>query len=426
MVRSACFLLQIFFPFLPFNFSIFKFKRKSTVKKDHFLCCLLCLCAILLGSSVNARVPGMYGAEGWAASTGGGRGGTIIRVTNLNASGAGSLSDAIKKTGARIIVFEVGGVINLNGTTLNITRPYVTVAGQTAPSPGITLINGKVDVSTHDVILQHIMIRPGASGHDTGWEPDGLSTVSGHYVVIDHCSFSWAVDENCSASGSRFTGETVDEWRMNTSHDVTMSNNIIAEGLAYATHSKGLHSMGSLIHDNVTNVAVLRNLYSCNNARNPLFKAGAAGVVVNNYIYNPGSSGVRYALAKSEWEGHTIVRGKMSVIGNIMQLGPSSKRIAFMQATNSPCSIYMSDNIAKDTLGNDLQQYYGDATNIAEERPIWNDNITVMDAASTKEYVLNHAGARPWDRDAVDTRIINDARNGTGAIINYETEVQIP
>lgn len=397
--------------------------KQNPVKRNQILHYAFGILVLFSFSLASAQNTAMYGAEGWAATTFGGKGGTIIRVTNLNASGTGSFADALKKSGTRIVVFEVGGVINLNGGNINITQPHLTVAGQTAPSPGITLINGKLNISTHDVILQHISIRPGASGHETGWEPDGLSTVAGYNVIIDHCSFSWAVDENCSASGDRFNGANVEEWRMHTSHDVTLSNNIIAEGLAYATHSKGLHSMGSLIHDNVTNVAILRNLYSCNNARNPLFKAGAMGVVVNNYIYNPGSSGVRYGFVASEWDGHDIVKAKISVVGNSMQLGPSSKVIPFMQATNSPCFLYMNNNIAKNAMGNDLQQYLGDASNLVSEKPIWNDNITVMKATDTKEYVLNHAGARPWDRDAIDARIVTDARNRTGSIINFETEV---
>ena len=209
--------------------------------------------------------------QGWAAITQGGRGGQILRVTNLNAQGAGSLAEAIATSGPRIIVFEVGGVIDLQGASLSIENPYVTIAGQTAPSPGITIIDGPLSIKTHDVILQHIRVRPGASRHVTGWEPDGISTTSAYNVIIDHCSVSWAVDENCSASGPRFDGATPDEWRANTSHAITMSNNIIAEGLSNATHTKGEHSKGSLIHDNVTEGAILKNFYASNQVRNPLF-----------------------------------------------------------------------------------------------------------------------------------------------------------
>ncbi|MCF8359354.1 MAG: hypothetical protein K9H26_11380 [Prolixibacteraceae bacterium] len=365
----------------------------------------------------------VYGGEGWGAETDGGKGGEIIRVTNLNASGTGSFSAAVKATGKRIVVFEVGGVINLHGTTITIENPFVTIAGQTAPSPGITFINGSVYIRTHDVILQHIIMRPGSEGHETGWEPDGLSTVGAHRVIIDHCSFSWAVDENCSVSGDRFNGDTPDEWRANTSHDVTISNNIIAEALSHATHDKGQHSMGSLIHDNATNIAVIKNLYASNNARNPLFKGGTMGVVVNNYIYNPGNSAIRYSVVYSEWSGHDVITGKMAVVGNVMEQGPDTDDIPLMRATNSPCQLYLSDNIATGRNGNPVAEYVGDPEYLVSSLPIWHNSIEVLDPADVKNHVLNSSGARPWDRDAIDARIVSEVTNKTSRIIDRETEV---
>jgi hypothetical protein len=93
--------------------------------------------------------------------TRGGQGGTILRVTTLAPSGAGSLAQALRQADPRIVVFEVGGVIDLGGETLKITEPFLSVAGQTAPSPGIKLIRGSLVIATHDVILQHLRIRPG-------------------------------------------------------------------------------------------------------------------------------------------------------------------------------------------------------------------------------------------------------------------------
>src|SRR5689334_13140394 len=101
------------------------------------------------------------GALGWAKTTAGGRGGAIIRVTNLNTDGPGSFKAAVDAKGPRIVVFEVGGVIDLAGKTLTIREPFLTVAGQTAPSPGITLIRGGIDLATHDAIFQHIRVRVG-------------------------------------------------------------------------------------------------------------------------------------------------------------------------------------------------------------------------------------------------------------------------
>ena len=180
---------------------------------------------------VEAGLPAFPGAQGWAAKTVGGRGGRIIRVTNLNGEGPGSLRAAIEAEGPRIVVFEVGGVIDLDRKTLKLVNPYITIAGQTAPSPGVTLIRGGMDIGGHDVIVQHIRIRPGSAGQEwmSGWDEDGIATQAAYNVIIDHCSLEWATDENLSASGPRFTGATPEEWRAGTSHDITFSINLIAE-----------------------------------------------------------------------------------------------------------------------------------------------------------------------------------------------------
>ncbi len=94
------------------------------------------------------------------------------------------------------------------------------------------------------------------------------------------------------------------EWREAASHNITFSNNIIAESLAVATHAKGEHSKGSLIHDNATNILIVGNLYAHNMERNPLFKGGVHGVVVNNLIYNPGWKALHYNLMANEWAGY--------------------------------------------------------------------------------------------------------------------------
>ena len=170
-------------------------------------------------------------------ATKGGINGKVIRIATLDASGPGSLREAIKTNGPRIVVFEVGGIIDLKKSRLEITEPYLTIAGQTAPSPGITIIRGGIGIRTHDIIIKHIRVRPGDAEQPrkSGWEPDGLATSGGiaYNIIIDHCSFTWAVDENLSASGTRTEGPD------STSHKITFSNNIIAEGLDNSSHLKG-------------------------------------------------------------------------------------------------------------------------------------------------------------------------------------------
>ncbi len=135
--------------------------------------------AALLPFALSAAQPAFPGAVGFGTDTPGGRGGRILKVTSLAADGPGSLRAALEAKGPRVVVFEVGGVIDLNGTILRVDEPFLTVAGQTAPSPGITLIGGGIAISAHDVVLRHLCIR---------------------------CSLTWAVDENLSAGGARHEG----------------------------------------------------------------------------------------------------------------------------------------------------------------------------------------------------------------------------
>jgi hypothetical protein len=372
------------------------------------------------------------GAMGWAANTPGGRGGQIIRVTNLSSEGPGSLRAAIETAGPRIIVFEVGGIIDLNRRTLVAREPFMTIAGQTAPSPGITVIRGGMDIATHDVIIQHIRIRPGSAGQalHSGWDEDALSTLSAYNLIVDHCTLTWGTDENLSASGPRFTGTTPDEWRAGTSHRITYSNNIIAEGLANSTHSKFEHSKGSLIHDNITDILIYGNLYAHNVERSPLFKGGVRGAVVNNLIYNPGQRAVHYNLMAEEWGDRAFQNGQMSVVGNVLRAGPSTpETLAFMMiGGHGDVDYYGRDNIAVDRIGRPLPMFGRYATGNARilqmrRAPIWPEGLEPMAATDVERYVLRNAGARPWDRDQHDIRVIADTAEGRGQIIDSEDQV---
>ncbi len=382
--------------------------------------------------SAGERQLAFPGALGWAADTPGGRGGQIIRVTNLNSEGPGSLRAAVETVGPRIVVFEVGGVIDLNRRTLVVREPFLTIAGQTAPSPGITLIRGGVDIASHDIIIQHLRIRPGSAGQarGSGWDEDAISTQSAYNVIVDHCTLTWATDENLSASGPRFTGSTPEEWRAGTSHRITYSHNIIAEGLADSSHSKFEHSKGSLIHDNITDILIYGNLYAHNYERSPLFKGGVRGAIVNNLIYNPGPRAIHYNLMAEEWGAQAFQNGQMSVVGNVLRAGPSTPReLAFMMiGGHGDVEYYGRDNIAVDSIGEALPMFgryaVGRARIIQMRRPpTWPEGLEAIAALDVERYVLRNAGARPWDRDRHDIRVIADTAEGRGQIIDSEDEV---
>lgn len=377
--------------------------------------------------------PAFPGAVGWAAETQGGRGGQIVRVTNLNPDGPGSFKAAVEAKGPRIVVFEVGGVIDLGRTSIEIVEPFLTIAGQTAPSPGITLIRGGIDLKAHDVIIRHIRVRTGRDGAAalSGWEADSFSTVGAWNVIVDHCSFTWGIDENMSASGPRFAGgSSVEDWRRNTSRNITFSYNLAAEGLANASHPKGEHSKGSLVHDNATGILFYRNIWAHNVERSPLLKGGVQAAIVNNLIYDPGKRAVHYNLMALEWAGQRYADGQLTAIGNVMRGGPSTDEgLPFlMLGGDGDLRYFGRDNIAVDKHGAKLPMFgrYGEtrARLIELDRPELNaPGASALPARDVETHVLANAGARPWDRDAHDIRVLFFVAEGRGEIIDDEAVV---
>ncbi len=393
--------------------------------------------AILLGSLLlavapAAAAPAFPGAVGPAAETVGGRGGRIIRVTTLAPDGPGSLKAAIEAKGPRTVVFEVGGVIDFGFKAFDIKEPFLTIAGQTAPSPGITLIRTGIDIKTHDVVIRHIRVRSGADGQgpESGWEADSISTVAAYNVIVDHCTLTWAVDENLSASGPRFNGKTPEEWRKATSHNISFSYNLIAEGLAQSSHPKGEHSKGSLIHDNATGIVIWRNIYAHNVERNPLLKGGVHAAVANNLIYDPGRRAIHYNLMALEWAGMPYQTGELSVVGNVLRGGPSTSPglPLMMLGGDGDLRYHAKDNIAVDWTGAPLPMFgrYGEtqAKLIESKTPVaWPAGLPILPTRDLETHLLANSGARPWDRDAHDIRVLFFVAEGRGEIIDSEREV---
>jgi hypothetical protein len=151
--------------------------------------------SVLSSQSLRAAdLPAFPGAEGFGAVTGGGRGGKVIKVTNLNTSGPGSLQAACEAQGPRIVVFEVGGVIRGD---VRIIHPYITIAGQTAPSPGITIQGRLLNYAyrrerLHDVIVRFLRVRSVPMGGASG---DAVQQPNAERLILDHLSLAWANDE---------------------------------------------------------------------------------------------------------------------------------------------------------------------------------------------------------------------------------------
>jgi hypothetical protein len=240
----------------------------------------------------------------------------------------------------------------------------------------------------------------------------------------------WALDENMSASGPRFKGKDLAEWRANTSHDVVFRENLDAEGLAFASHSKGEHSKGSLIHDNTRNISFYRNVWAHVMERTPLVKGGSQVLMVNNLIFDPGHRAVHYNLMALEWVGRPYVPGEITAVGNVMRAGFSTDPgLPFlMLGGDGDLAYYGRDNLAVDRFGNPAPQTgrYGitKARIISAERPLSPiDGYQVLPSAEVETSVLATVGARPWDRDAEDIRVLYYIAEGRGEIINDEKDV---
>ena len=191
-----------------------------------------------------AATPAFPGAEGYGAYAIGGRGGAIYHVTNLNDSGAGSLRTGIG-TANRTIVFDVSGTIDLL-TDLKISKPFITIAGQTAPGDGITLRRRLTSVQdTHDVIVRFIRSRVGDIGCPN-FQDDSFHCVNVTNVIVDHVSSSWSVDECLSAT-----------WSTN----ITVQWCVISESMKNSCHVKGAHGYGSLLRYGNGGVTYHHNLW---------------------------------------------------------------------------------------------------------------------------------------------------------------------
>jgi pectate lyase len=340
----------------------------------------------------------------------------IIHVTNLDDNGRGSLRAAIDTAGARVIVFDVGGRIDLR-SDLIVHKPYVTIAGQTAPSPGISIWGASLRIRTHDVVVQHFAVRAGPGATKKINDNRDAISIDGnpkapqylsYDVRLENVSAMWSVDEALSTF-------------YKTTRNVTIRASIVAEALRNAGHPKGQHSMGLLVGEDTGSTEVTGNLLASNSFRNPVVAKGAVAYVANNYVVNPGQNAMHtygYGYGKGPWAPTYA-----SFINNAVEAGRDTKP-TIVGLLIQPEKDGSTPNDVIYQKGNDLELppqnrgiYTADGLELSRT-PVTASSWKLLPTDQVKKWVLDHAGPRPANRDPVDQRLINQILNGTERIID--------
>lgn len=352
---------------------------------------IFCLATLLFltANTVSAQQPAFPGAEGFAANATGGRGGKVVHVTNLNASGAGSLADAVSQSN-RIVVFDVGGVIDITNASITI-KSNITIAGQTAPGQGITIYGGRVIASkSKNVIIRYIRMRGGKSVNQSKCT---LTLDECENVILDHCSISWGPWDNVHIANA---------------NNITWQHCIISEGIEPQRFGA--------ITDGTRNWTVHHCLWADNKSRNPKMKCYIQ--YYNNVVYN-------YAMGIIG--GHSAADNYQDVMNNYFIAGPNGSYKYFDDWTSTD-HLYSTGNYydgnTDGQLNGTLITDHHSAT--AMQKPYFQSSATVSleTAAEAYQTIANQCGASRV-RDSHDLRIIDHLTSlgKRGAFIANENDV---
>ena len=381
-------------------------------------------------SQAEGNMPVAFeGAEGCGKYSQGGRGGKEYVVTSLADDGSeGTLRYAVEAEGPRIVTFAVSGDIHLTAP-LNIDNPYLTILGQTAPGEGITIRDHNIFITADHVIMRYLRMRLGTAAKV---EADAVGARHCRHLIIDHCSISWATDENASFYNLA---------------DATIQWCIISEALNASVHHKGNHGYGGIWGGR--NVSFHHNLFAHNSSRNPRFDhpnlywnsdlLHYRGTVdfANNVVYN--------------WRLKAIYGGEegwFNVTDNYFRPGPATSVVDgewiefYVSPTTSmiPGNYHISGNVYDVSAVRGAVQIDNEAiaanekkySEVSEEPFAIRVNLDNEKAADAYKSVLKYAGAS-HRRDAVDRRIVKEVKagkatfkgsmNGFPGIIDNENDV---
>ena len=369
---------------------------------------------------LKATIPVFPGAEGGGAFTPGGRGGKVVVVTSLADAGPGTLREACETGGARVVVFNVAGIIRLS-TPIHLRAPYITIAGQTAPGDGICVTGSSFLIDTHDVVLRHIRFRRGAQ--DVAFRDDAVGGNPVGNIMIDHVSASWGLDENMSIYRHVYERDSIThKGEKLPTVNVTIQNSIFSEAMDSYNHA-----FGSTIGGH--NSLFARNLWASNISRNCSVGMDGGFNFVNNVVYNwwnrsvdggdnksffniinnyfkpgpitPLDKPISYRLLKPEAgrdKSHPVSFGKAFVSGNIVEGN------AKVTKNNWDGGVQLAEEFKLEDYVKDIR------VDKAFEMPMSSANI--MSTKNVYNFVLQNAGANFPKRDAVDTRVVKTVVTG--------------
>jgi len=367
------------------------------------------------------------GAEGGGAHSFGGHGGRVLVVNSLEDAGPGTLRWAVEQGGARIVVFNVAGIIHLKSPII-LRAPYITIEGQSAPGDGICVAGESFWVNTHDVVIRYMRFRRGET--NVGRRDDALGGNPVGNIIVDHTSTSWGLDENFSMYRHMFDpGDGSKEEKLGTVN-ITIQNCISAESLDTWNHAFGTTMGGE-------NCMLVRNLWADNTGRNPSIGWNGVFNFVNNVVFN--------------WHHRSMDGGDytslFNIINNYFKPGPVTPRnenvghrILKPETGRSKLKelhfgrAYVNGNIM-DGYPEITKDNWNGGVQIGEEKDagVYKDYmkvdkpfpmalVTILPTEQAYQFVLANVGATLPHRDAVDARVVEQVRTGKIAYKDVNTD----
>ncbi|MDW8849440.1 polysaccharide lyase [Flavobacterium sp. MMLR14_040] len=373
----------------------------------------------------QAEIPAFPGAEGGGMYTFGGRGGNIYTVTSLEDSGPGTLREACEKGGARIIVFNVSGIIRIK-SPLIIRAPYITIAGQTAPGDGICVAGESVWINTHDVIIRHMRFRRGETF--VGRRDDAIGGNPVGNIMIDHVSATWGLDENMSMYRHMYSpGPGYQDVKVGTVN-ITIQNSLFGEALDTYNHAFGSTLGGE-------NCAFIRNMWANNAGRNPSIGWNGIFNFANNVVFNwynrstdGGDYTANYNIMNNFYKPGPVTNLNEPISYRILKPESGRSKLPYMvfgRAYVNGNIVNGNEKVTKDNWdgGIQIENKKGELMTY-DEAKVYFDKMKsdkpfpmpwfrpFMKADEAYEYVLKNVGATLPIRDKVDERIVRTVKTG--------------